>query len=214
MKLLAISIVLVTFCLLVYGSGSITPNFLTNISSVAKPEVYVTPSDIETNAPIETPPFEDQALRSSIPEHVLYESIFRMDLSFRRKALEQELSGQTVTSLKTYFKDEFGLNDEEDDLLRQTAIEYLEDIEPVNAQAIQLLAQLREQFQDGEIPDGQFVPAPPPALADLQSQRNSIALQSRDKLANRLGKKFEMFDGLVKTRFAANFQSLGPNRQQ
>lgn len=214
MKLLAISIVSVTFCLLVYGSGSITPNFLTYISGVAKAEAYVNTSDITTNALPEIPLVEDQSPGFSIPEHVLYESIFRLDLSFRRKALEQELSGQTVTSLKTYFKDEFGLNDEEDDLLRQTAIEYIEDIEPVNAQAIQLLAQLREQYQDGAIPDGQSVPAPPPGLEDLQNQRNSIALQSRDKLANRLGKKFEMFDELVKTRFADNFQSLGPNRQQ
>lgn len=150
-----------------------------------------------------------------IPEYVLYESVFRLDLSFRRKALEQELMGKPVTSLKTYFKNEAGLSDAEDVTLQKISLEYLQEIQPVNDQATQILSSLRTQFPDGEINEGQVAPAPPPELAALQQQRNSIALSNRDKLVQAFGtSRFGAFDSFVKQDFAANFQALGSPRQQ
>lgn len=152
---------------------------------------------------------------SLIEDHILYETVFRFDLSFRRKALEQELMGQPVTSFKSYFKDEIGLTDEENEILRQTGLEYLEEMHPIDAQAIQVLADFREQFPDGYVETGQEVPPPPPALAGLQEQRNATALNGRDKLASRFSSKtFQNFDEFVKTKFAENFQSLSPARGQ
>lgn len=148
-----------------------------------------------------------------LPDPVLWESLFRLDLSFRRKALEQELSGKTATDLKTYFKDEIGLKPEEDAILRETAIEYLVAIQPIDAQAIQLLARLRESVPDGHIQDGQEVPPPPQALFDLQGKRNALALTYRNRLADRLGSKaFEQFDNFIKEKFVKNFQSIGPEK--
>lgn len=150
-----------------------------------------------------------------IPEHILYESVFRFDLSFRKRALEQELTGQKVTGLKTYFKDEANLTQEEDELLKKISFEYLIAIQPVDNQAVQLLDDLRSQFPDGMVPEGQEVPPPPPALAALQDQRNAIALSHRDQLMQAFGtKRFSDFNEFVQGDFAANFQSIGPTGDQ
>lgn len=148
--------------------------------------------------------------QSAIPSHVLYDSLFRMDISFRRKALEQELTGQPVTSLKSYFKDEVALTDAEDKILEQTAIDFLKEVEPIDKRAKEILAQYRELYVDGVVPDGQQIPAPPAELGTLQQQRNTAALNNREKLRNGLGEsRFTVFDGFVQQEFSTNFQSNG-----
>lgn len=76
-----------------------------------------------------------------------------------------------------------------------------------------MLGTLRESFPDGYVQDGQELPPPPQALFDLQEKRNALALKYRDRLADRLGSKaFEQFDNFVKSKFAENFRSIGPER--
>jgi hypothetical protein len=167
----------------------------------------------KTWAELASMPATPSAATPLVPDYVLWESVFRLDLSFRRKALDQKLSGETATDLKTYFKDEIGLTPEQDTILRETAIEYLGALQPINAQAVDLIAVLRKSFPDGWVRDGQEAPPPPQALLDLQGKRNALALTYRDRLANRLGSKaFEQFDDFVKGKFAKNFQSIGPEK--
>lgn len=145
-----------------------------------------------------------------LPDYVLYDSLFRMDLSFRRKALEQELTGQPVTSLKTYFKDRANLTDEENELLRQASIEFIQEIRPLDVRAQQITADIREQFLYGEVPPGQEVVPPPAELIDLQNRRNELVLRSRDKLADSMGKDtFAKFDEFMHKDFSSNFQLNG-----
>ncbi len=146
----------------------------------------------------------------TLPDYVLYDSLFRMDVSFRRKALEQELTAQPITSLKSYFKDSANLTDEENEILRQTAIDFIQEIQPIDTQARQIIANIREQYLYGEVPPGGEVSHPPAELADLQLRRNDIVLQKRDKLSELLGKDvFEKLDGFIHKDFAANFQGNG-----
>ncbi|MEP7075504.1 MAG: hypothetical protein ABI878_06805 [Acidobacteriota bacterium] len=153
------------------------------------------------------------AAAPQIPDYVLYESMFRLDISFRKKAEIQRLMGQPVTPLEHYFKNKAGLSDAEDEILRQTSLEYFTEMQPINDQATLILSDLRTQFPDGVVPDGQQVQQPPEALAALQEQRDAIALSNRDKLSKTFdGRSFENFDSFVKNAkegFAANFQALG-----
>lgn len=147
---------------------------------------------------------------SAVPDHVLYDSLFRMDVSFRRKALEQQLLGQPVTSLQSYFKNNAKLTDEENEILRQIAIEFIEEIEPIDTRARQVTSDIREQHPYGEVPAGSEVAPPPAELGDLQNMRNEIVLQKRDKLSDRLGKDaFEKLDKFMHNEFAENFQPNG-----
>lgn len=147
---------------------------------------------------------------STVPDHVLYDSLFRMDVSFRRKALEQQLTGQPVTSLQSYFKNSANLTDQENEVLKLTAIEFLEEIEPIDTRARQITAEIREQYLYGEVPAGGEVAPPPAELGDLQNRRNEIVLKKREELSELLGKDaFEKLDKFMHKEFAENFQANG-----
>ncbi len=147
---------------------------------------------------------------SQIPSHILYDQLFRLVINFRKKAEEQRLTGESVTSLKDYFKDEAKLTDSQNQKLEQLAIEYLQEVEPIDRQARQIIDQLRRQFQDGWVNEGQQVPPPPIELAALQEQRNALAVSYQEKLQELFGKDdFESFDNFVRQNFAQNFQAIG-----
>lgn len=131
-----------------------------------------------------------------IPEHVLFDMVFRLDNEFRAKAMAQETAGEIPTAFKYYFKDEAGLTDEENLILKQVAVEFLEEVQPIDAQA-QIV-----------IEGGGKVAAVAPTLSDLQEQRNAVVLSNRDKLANRLGgTAFGRFNQYVQEDFALQLNS-------
>lgn len=149
---------------------------------------------------------------SNVPTYVLYDQLFRLIISFRRKAIKQRINGEPVTSLTEYFKAEAQLTEEQNQKLTDLANQYFEEIEPIDTQASELISQIRESFPDGEIPEGQQVPPPPPELSGLQDQRNALALNYREKLNDAFGKAaFESFDSFMHKKFAQSFQAIGTN---
>lgn len=153
---------------------------------------------------------------SQISSSILYDQLFRLVVKFQAKAEIQKLTGENVTALKDYFKDSAKLSDSQNQILLQTASEYIQAVEPIDAQAREIISQFRQQFQDGWINEGQQAPPPPAELETLQEQRNALALTYRDNLKNLLGEKaFEEFDEFIQDGFAQNFQAIGtiPARQ-
>lgn len=144
-----------------------------------------------------------------IPDNVLYESIFRLDVTFQRQAEEQELAGEPVTPLINYFKEQFNLTDTEAEQVHRIAREFAEAVGPTDKQASNIIDGIRKRFPNGRVEPGQEVPPPPPELTELQRQRDSIVLDHRDELINSLGsEKFALVDDVVKTNFAKNFASI------
>lgn len=146
---------------------------------------------------------------TQIPTSVLYDRMFRLIISFRAKAEIQKLKGERVTLMKTYFKDEAKLSDEDNEILENTATEFIKEVRTIDDEAGEIIAQGRDLFPDGEVPNGQQVPPPPKELANLQKKRNDLALKYRDELSQLLGSKaFSNIDDFVHGNFAANFQSI------
>jgi hypothetical protein len=146
---------------------------------------------------------------SQIPSNALYDMMFRTIISFRRKAEIQILKGESAPSLHNYFKAEAGLTDRENEVLQQVAIEFLQEVQPLDDQAIRLIAQYKRAFSEGEIPAGQEVPKPPQELAPLQEQREALVWRYRDRLREMLGEdRFGEFDNFVQGTFAVNFRSI------
>ncbi len=146
---------------------------------------------------------------SQIPPQILYDQMFRLIVAFNRKAEIQRLKGETITSLPSYFKEEAHLSDQENEILQQVALEFLQEVKPIDDQATILITQIRESFPDGVIPEGQQVPPPPPELANLQDERNSAAIKYRDRLNELLGNaRFADFDRFVQGSFAENFRAI------
>lgn len=140
-------------------------------------------------------PSSDQ-IEPSIPDYVLYDTVFRLDNSFRVKAQEQETAEEIPTAFKYYFKNEASLTDEEDLILKQVAIEFLEEVQPTDAQAQKII----EAGDKGSKAVDE--------LNDLQEQRNAVVLSNRDKLANRLSEPaFGRFNQYVQGNFALHLNS-------
>lgn len=146
-----------------------------------------------------------------IPTFVLYDRMFRTIIRVRAIAETQRLKGERVTLMKTYFKDEAQLSDEENEILEQLATEFIEAVQPINDEAGELIGQIRETFPDGIVPNGEQVPPPPKELENLQNKRNDLALEYRTRLEKSLGNKFADFDNFMHGGFASNFQSVTPS---
>lgn len=153
-----------------------------------------------------------------IPTSVLYDQMFRIIISFRRRATIQKLKGERITLMKTYFKEEAQLTDQENEILEQVATEFIVAVQPIDDRAAELIAQGRQAFPDNIVPYGQIVPPPPEELTSLQVKRNELALKYRNQLSELLGShSFSKIDDFVQGNFASNFQtvplSAGPPRQ-
>ena len=149
---------------------------------------------------------------SKIPTHILYDQLFRVIVSFRRKAEIQRLTGKNVTKLPNYIKESANLTDEENEKLTQFALEFMESVEVIDAHALDLIAQIREEFPDGEVGEGQQISPPPAELTDLQNQRNDLALSYRDKISKSFSKEsFEAFDEYMHKEFIKGFQTTTTN---
>lgn len=148
---------------------------------------------------------------SRVPTHILYDQLFRVVIRFRRKAEVQRLTGKNVTSLPNYFKKKADLSDEQNQKITDIALEFMENVEDVDAQAMDVISQFRESYPDGDIYEGQEPPPPPPLeLLNLQNQRNRLALNYREKLSISLGRQaFESFDRFIHNEFAKGFQASG-----
>lgn len=143
-----------------------------------------------------------------IPEHILYDQVFHLVIVFNDRAKSQEAKGEAVTLFRSYFKDEAQLNAQEDDLLTQTANNFNQEVQVIDAQAEVVIEQLRQQFPVGSTPEEQLI-QPSPELLQLQEQRNKLALYYRDQLRVLLGDdKFNEFDNFVKGDFAAGFRVM------
>ena len=141
--------------------------------------------------------------QSQIPPQILYDQMFRLVISFRKKAEIQHLTGEKATTLTNYFKEEVRLTDQENEILQQVAIQFIQQAYPVDDQATVLIEQIRESFPNVE----QI--AAPKELTDLQTQRNALALYYRNRLSELLGgAKFGEFDTFMQGGFAAGFQSF------
>lgn len=143
---------------------------------------------------------------SQIPSYVLYDKLFRMIISFKKKAESQEMSGERIISVTNYFKDRANLNEEENQTLQNTALEYTQKIALIDEQARTIIVQTRQAISTGVVSRNQ----PPPAeLANLQEQRNQMALLYRDRLKESLGSDGSAkFARYIEGEFASRFESI------
>jgi hypothetical protein len=152
----------------------------------------------------------ESADSNQVPSYVLYDQIFRMVITFKNKTRDQQFRGETVSSINNYFKEEANLNDAQNEVLEQAAADFAAEVKPIDDQARQIIAQIRQQFPDGIVPAGQEVPPPPAELANLQAQRNALAVTHWNNLSNALGSEaFESLDNFARQDFSQNFQAIG-----
>lgn len=149
--------------------------------------------------------------KSEIPDHILYETIFRMRkrIGQRTKIDKDRKEGKAAVDESDLLKKKFDLTADEDAKLSQVADEFAEAIASVDARAKEITDDYRKQHSDGNLQEGEQLPPPPDEIAELQELRNAIVLNNRDKFHLAIGsEKFAEVDEKVRGEFAESFRDL------
>lgn len=161
----------------------------------------------------------EETPKSRMPDHVLYDKLFRMVGSLKKKAESvQDITAEKADALSNYFKRRAQLSDEENQILLNTALEFMREAAPVDERARAAISEARRNPLSNRGAAGELTP--PLELIDLQEQRNALALLYRDRLKASLGEDaFARFDEFVESDFASGFQvislsPLNPDEQQ
>jgi hypothetical protein len=146
--------------------------------------------------------------KSQIPDYVLYDNLFRMLHNLKKKAESPETSKEKSDGLTNYFRLRANLSDEENQALKKAALEFIQEVTPIDAQAGTIAAKARQTN-----PKGIVSPAAEQTtlaeLANLQEQRNALALRYRDRLKESLGAdEFAKFDKFVQGDFASRIKAV------
>ena len=143
---------------------------------------------------------------SQIPPQVLYDKLFRMVFSIRIKAESQKMSDEKINGSKNYFKNRANLTDEENQILQNTALEFIQQVAPIDANARTIIAQKRASNLTGVVSKDDL---PPVELINLQEQRNALALLYRDRLKESLGSDGSAkFVRYIEGEFASRFEEI------
>ena len=136
------------------------------------------------------------------PEHVTYEFLFRHIANLEALAEQKDQEEKDSTSIRNKVRDEFALSNTQAALLKSVASDSLTRAQQLDDQAHQIIAQTRASLQKGKR-SGQPVPKCPPALYDLQAERNGVFLAAKLTLQQQFGDgAFAVFDNLVKEKYA------------
>ncbi|MDQ3798463.1 MAG: hypothetical protein M3384_03340 [Acidobacteriota bacterium] len=115
-------------------------------------------------------------------DYVLFEMLFNSVKAHELSAAKLESEGKSGRIWREYFQNRAGLTTEQLNILRQTANEFMQAVEPTHRAAKEIINQRRAERANGQAP----TPAPPQLVA-LQHQRQAIALTHRNRLQGMLG---------------------------
>jgi hypothetical protein len=136
--------------------------------------------------------------KNEVPEYILYEQTFRLVIKFKKKTEELSAKGETNVTLRDYFQKEAKLNDEQTQVLQETAARYMEELSIIDTQARTIIETIRANFaQTQQLPDKKII-EPPAELKELQNKREALALRYRDHLRDSFGpEQFQNFQNFV-----------------
>ena len=154
-----------------------------------------------------------QSQQPDVPDEIAYRHLFRYVGKLKKQAEELEGKGKDATSYRTQFKRAANLSEYHARALDNVAMQYLGEVQVVDARARKVIESYRAQYPDGKVPLGE-TPAPPPSeLKQLREQRDAITLRYRDGLRSHFGEdEFNNFNSkFVKKRIAPNIRPAEDN---
>ncbi len=141
-----------------------------------------------------------------IPDEVLYDKLFRIVLSLKKQSESSKTHDQRSMGPANYFKERANLTDQENQLLQDTAIEFLQEVSSLDAQARSIVHNARQNSVNSVVSRDQ---SPPAELVALQKQKDELVLHYRDHLKESLdGDGFGKIDKFIHGGFASHFRVM------
>lgn len=140
----------------------------------------------------------------AIPDHVVYNSLFRKVVRLREKTTE--LQSQNGIEGRNYFpvQREAKLSEAQATALEAIAFACRQQVTERDKKANAIIQAFQSRFPDGRVPEGGS-PPPPPELRALWEERTAVILRARDSLRAAFGEEeFARFDSFAKLYYGAN----------
>lgn len=141
---------------------------------------------------------------SAVPDHVVYNSLFRKVVRLREKT--KELQSQKRIDGRNYFpmQREAKLSEAQATTLETIAFTCRQQVTERDNKANAIIQAFQLRFPGGRVPDGGS-PPPPPELRSLWEERTAIILNARESLRMAFGdEEFGRFDNFAKLYYSAN----------
>src|ERR1044072_1870598 len=186
--------------------------------SVSSPSGLKTkPADLERPTPpgpAQSNPRGDVSSQSQeshdIPQYVVYSQVFRHIKELHKKADDEERQGRNGEQFRKLYKEMASLDDVQTSQLDQIASETNDEIEKLNARAMQIIKEVRAKHPDGKLAQGELPPAPPAELGELSAKRRDVILQARERIRSVFGEgEFQRFDKFLQERMKPAIRRLG-----
>lgn len=144
-----------------------------------------------------------------VPEHVPYIFLFHQLASLKQQADEADRQGKNDSSLRSLFKNQAALNDEQASALDTIAFDCVREVAQQDAKAKVIIDAFKARHPGGKLQRGETLPPPPAELTAMQEERNAIILRARDRLHTALGEQeFNRFEEFVKQHVVPNVKTV------
>lgn len=122
-----------------------------------------------------------------IPDHVVYEMVFR--LAKMGWGAAEELKFNPYEVVCKQYRMEKVLNDKQEKVLNEISAETLIELEKLNQQAKPIIDEFRAKMRSGMIVQNGERPMPPPELAEISEKKIKLIEDAIEKLKKNLGTK-------------------------
>jgi hypothetical protein len=139
----------------------------------------------------------------------LYRAFFHHVQFLEAEAVKADALGQPdAAELHGIYQNKIGIAAADAAVLKQWASTDVQAVQQLNATAQQIIQAHRAQYPGGIVPAGQPHPTPPPQLAALTKQRDSVTSAHIQSLkASLSADAFAKVDNFVQTQFSRDFKS-------
>jgi hypothetical protein len=139
----------------------------------------------------------------------LYRAFFHHIQFLESEAVKADALGQPdAAELRGIYQKKIGIAAADASVLTQWAATNVQAVQQLNATAQQIIQAHRAQYPGGIVPAGQPHPTPPPQLAALTKQRDSVTSAHIQSLkASLSADAFAKVDNFVQTQFSRDFKS-------
>lgn len=179
------------------GVTTLLHNYLQNVASTAgdskdNRSFYKTGSFtvLDENTVLDTKEFSPKRLSDNkfkIPEHMVYDQLFRLVVNFKRKAEQLKPTDDRGLWLGSYFEREASLSEEQARALNDIAEVFVAEISAVDSQARTAIERMRSSVSVDQARLDPSALKPTEELKQLQKKREEIALSYLDRLRTSLG---------------------------
>ena len=191
-------------CLIVLAAGALI---------FSKQAEGTSPTPPTNSAAQEAAPAQPPA--ATIPQHVVYDLLFREIVAFRSKATAEERQGREGGWFRAYHQRRGGLNEQQGEALAGIAVASQRRVAILDRQAKEIIDAARARHPNGRLNEGETLPAPPEELGNLQQQRNTVILRAVEQLRAALGPaQFQRFNEFVQQDIASRVRPLQGNERR